>query len=193
MITTTSDSQTEILNHIMDLYHRWPIQADLTYSTGRFWTGGLPKPKIRCDINPDLEDLTHVCSVANLPFDCATLDSAVIDLPFIHAHGKASIIGNRFSSIPSQKELDLLHHAAALEAARVLEKNGLLIWKCQDIIESGKPVWNHIKIYEHCVEAGFKAEDLFVLVRKSAIQGHNHAIQQHARRTHSYFWVFLRR
>lgn len=193
MITTVSDSQTEILRRIMDLYHRWPIQADLTYSTGKFWTD-LPKPEIRCDINPELPDLTHVCDVRALPFLDCSLDSAVIDLPFIHAHGKESIMGQRFSSVKSQRELDELHHKAAMEAGRVLRKGGLLIWKCQDIIESSIPVWNHIKIFHHCTIPGwFQAEDLFVLVKKSAIEGWNHARQQHARRTHSYFWVFMRR
>jgi len=191
MITTVSTDQTEILRNIMDLYHIQNFHADFTYSTGAFWRD-LPKPTIRCDIDDSHSDLTLVADIRNLPFGDGVLHSAVIDLPFLHAHGKASIIGNRFSSVRSQAELDDLHRAAALEAARVLAKGAVLVWKCQDIVESGKQVWNHIRVFDHCLAAGFKATDLFILIRKNVVVGHNHHDQVHARKCHSYFWVFAR-
>lgn len=188
MITTVHESQKSVLEAIIALHnYDKPIQADFTYSLGKMWIG-LEKPEIRCDIDNTLPDLTHVADIRAIPFESSSITSAVIDLPFIHAHGMDSIMGNRFSSVRSQYDLDILHRAAAREAGRVITKNGILVWKCQDIVESGKQVWNHVKIMAHCTM--FTPVDLLILVKKSAIQGHNHLNQQHARRTHCYFWVF---
>lgn len=200
LITTVSDSQKEILQNISRLHLNGEhFQADLTYGKGGFWSGWNepedPTPEIRVDLDPrggaSLQP-NVIADISCLPFPDNTLKSCVVDLPFIHAHGKQSIIGNRFSSYPSQKALDNIHHDTARELARVTAPGGLVVWKCQDIIESSKQVWNHIKIYHHMtIPYDFHAEDLFILFRtRNALIGWNQRKQQHARRTHSYFWVF---
>jgi hypothetical protein len=77
-----------------------------------------------------------------------------------------------------------------MELYRVVEPGGLLVWKCQDIVESGKQNWNHCDIRSNAQTAGFIAEDLAILIRKSMPRGHNHNNPQHFRKVHSYFWVF---
>lgn len=199
IITTVSNSQREILQNISRLHlNGQRFQADLTYGKGGFWSGWDepedPTPEIRVDLDPTGGASLRpnvIADIGCLPFPAGTLKSVVVDLPFIHAHGKQSIIGNRFSSYPSQKALDNIHHDTARELARVMAPGGLVVWKCQDIIESSKQVWNHLLIHQHCERVGLHAEDLFILFRtRSALIGWNQRKQQHARRTHSYFWVF---
>lgn len=147
------------------------------------------------DLMPAHESLANLqADIRHLPFKDGSLRSAVVDLPFIHAPGKASVMGQRFSGYPSQKALNELHRETAWEVARVMQPGGLVVWKCQDIIESSKQVWNHIRIHMHATSAGLHAEDLFILHRtKTAVVGWNQHRQQHARRTHCYFWCFVKR
>lgn len=195
MITTVSDDQTLILQNIQTLHNQGdPFQADVTFSTGHFWRKMGYVPEIRCDLDPDLKDLTHPgvdVRALSRHFKPKTLQSVVFDPPFIHAPGKDSIMGNRFSGYPSQRALREMYAGAALEFEKVIRPQGLLVWKCQDIVESGKQVWNHIWIVNR-LAGTFDLVDLFVLTAKSRIQGHNHARQVHARKTHSYVLVFRR-
>lgn len=195
LITTVSDSQSEILQNIAVLHNQSrPFQVDLTWGSGGFWRQGAAaflQPGIRMDLSPDNPATNLQADIRELPFRPGSIQSAVIDLPFIHAPGKQSVMGQRFSGYPSQKALDELHHLAASECARALAPGGLLVWKCQDIIESSKQVWNHLRVHYHCGQVDLRAEDLFILFRtRSALIGWNQRKQQHARRTHSYFWVF---
>lgn len=193
MIYTARDSQAQILRDIWELHLKGkPYHADLTYSTGAFWHGEKP-PRIAPPIRMDLLPGGNVQGdIRALPFRDASLESAVVDLPFVHAPGKDSIMGKRFSGYPSQKALDELHAEAARELYRVLKPKGILVWKCQDIVESGKSVWNHVLIIQHCLALGFILDDLFILVRKNVMTGWNQKRQLHARKNHSYFLVFKR-
>lgn len=197
LITTVSDDQSEILWNIQRLHNNnQPFQADLTWGSGGFWRNRWrTPPMIRMDLAPAPESLVNIqADIRALPFKPGSLKSAVVDLPFIHAPGKASVMGQRFSGYPSQKALNVLHWEAAHQIALAMQPGGLVVWKCQDIIESSKQVWNHIKIHMHATAAGLHAEDLFILHRfRTAVVGWNHTKQQHARRTHSYFWVLRKR
>lgn len=197
IITTVNESQTGVLQAIQTLHnHGQPFQADLTWGSGGFWKGQPhATPKVRMDLAPAHESLANVqADIRALPFKPGSLTSCVVDLPFIHAPGKASVMGQRFSGYPSQRALNELHWEAANQISWVMAPGGLVVWKCQDIIESSKQVWNHIKIHMHATASGLHAEDLFILHRsQTAVVGWNHAKQQHARRTHSYFWVFRKR
>ncbi len=75
------------------------------------------------------------------------------------------------------------------EMKRVLKPEGLLWVKCQDEIESSYQRWSHLEIYEMAKHLGFFGKDLFVLkqARYPKIQ---HEKQHHARKCHSYLWVF---
>lgn len=193
MILSSHRDQNSILTSIMVLHNKnEPFEADLTYGNGSFWKL-LDKPTIRADINPELPNLTHPgCDVQNLPFENESIQSIVFDPPFMHAAGADSIMGNRFGSYPSQFELHVMYRRAAWEISRVLKPDGILVWKCQDIVESGKQVWNHILVHDLATgqTAGLSAIDLFILTRGAAIPGHNHGRQVHARRNHSYWWIF---
>lgn len=88
--------------------------------------------------------------------------------------------------------IERLYFGGIREAKRVLKRNGILIVKCQDEIQSGKQNLNHCTIIDFCVANTFIVEDLFVLVQKGRpIMRHKYQI--HARKNHSYFLVFRKK
>ena len=80
------------------------------------------------------------------------------------------------------------------EFYRVLKTGGILIFKCQDKVSSGKQYMTHCFIYNEAVKIGYYPKDLFVLLAKNRIvadwQAQN---QKNARKFHSYFWVLEKR
>jgi hypothetical protein len=190
VISTVSDNQHEILRNIAALYTGGTFDVDATYSSGGFYTDPtVPEPTHRFDLIPQHTDVVQA-DCRNLPLDSASVGSLVFDPPFIHAAGKASTIGNRFADLPYQHNLRALYLGAMVEFYRVLRPKGVLVFKCQDIVESGKQVMNHCLIWEMATRLGFIELDLFILTAGHRIIGHNHGVQQHARKFHSYFWVF---
>lgn len=187
-------AQEDILRSIIELHLR-PIgcdkfELDATYGNGNFYKfSGIPEPSLKYDLKPRFEHVS-VGDSRNLPIPDDSVTSAVFDPPFIHAHGKDSIIGNIFSSYKNQTVLHEMYAESLAEHYRVIEYEGVLVFKCQDIVESGQQVWSHINIYNYAMEIGFKMIDLFILVSGHRIQGHNHGNQKHARKSHTYFLVF---
>lgn len=72
-----------------------------------------------------------------------------------------------------------------------LATNGILIFKCQDKISSGKQYMSHCFIMNEAVKIGFYPKDLFILIAKQRLVADWQAVnQKNARKYHSYFWVF---
>lgn len=202
-IFSAGTDQQQILCDIATLHNDGqPFQVDLTYGSGSFWTGVAEplKPAIRMDLtpvwkatkgNPESEstDVNIQADVRKLPFATGSVQSVVFDPPFIHAAGKDSIMGQRFGSYPSQRALKQMYWGALMEIQRCLVASGLVVFKCQDIVESGEQCWNHLDIMSNLRSCGIPVIDLFILVKKGQLVGHNHANQQHARRNHCYFVV----
>ncbi len=189
MIGTVANDQHAILRDIAALHCGGAFDVDCTYSTGGFYRHGVPEPRLKFDLEPQCADVVKADCRA-LPLGDGSVRSIVFDPPCNHAPGKASVMGQRFGGLRSQAAHHELYRAALAEFARVLPPGGLVIFKCQDTVESSKQVWNHVLIYGWALEAGFIGRDLFILVKRSSMRGWNWARQQHAHRKHSYFWVF---
>ena len=134
----------------------------------------------------------------NLPLGDSSINCLMFDPPFLATTGKSllsddnnNIINKRFGVYPSEQELHSFYIDSLKEFYRVLDKNGILIFKCQDKISSGKQYMSHCFIYNEAVKIGFYPKDLFVLLAKNRLvadwQVKN---QKNARKYHSYFWVF---
>lgn len=189
MITSVSESQDEILRWILELHVKADrFDLDPCHGNGSFYKN-IPDPRIKYDIEPRNLDVRQA-DVRDLPLLTCTVSSAIFDPPYIHAPGKESIMGKRFGGFRSQRDASVMYFGALAELYRVLVPRGVLVVKCQDIIESGKFVANSAKIVNMAVDLGFEQIDTFILVRKSAMQGHNHGDQKHCRKTHAYFIVF---
>lgn len=199
MIKSISYDQTEIINWILDLHvpsHH--IDCDPTYSKGNFYNNtGIQQPKYKFDILPQVDGVEYGDS-RNLPLDDASIGCMMFDPPFLATTGKSleaddgsNKINKRFGVYPSEKELHQFYIDSLKEAYRVLEDNGILIFKCQDKVSSGKQYISHCFIMNEAVKLGFYPKDLFILLTKNRIvadwQLKN---QKNARKFHSYFWVF---
>ncbi len=132
-----------------------------------------------------------------MPLDNESIECQMFDPPFLATTGKSlktdegNIINRRFGVYSSEKELHQFYVDSLLESHRILKKNGILIFKCQDKVSSGKQYMSHVFIMNEAVRIGFYPKDLFILLAKNRIvadwQLKN---QKNARKFHSYFWVF---
>lgn len=122
----------------------------------------------------------------------------MFDPPFLATTGKSlnenkdnNIINKRFGVYPTEQELHKFYIDSLKEAYRVLDNKGVLIFKCQDKVSSGKQYMSHCFIYNEAVKIGFYPKDLFILLAKNRLvadwQLKN---QKNSRKFHSYFWVF---
>lgn len=152
IIKNISYDQTEILHNIGVLYNNGSDQfdADMTASSLGFYgkSSGceynIPAPKILMDVCPTRNDIIKIEKWGSLPLENESIHSLVIDLPFIVSPQNApsvkakkegaNIIFNRFSSYYPVDNLYLSYYHWLSEASRVLEENGICIFKCQSVI-----------------------------------------------------------
>lgn len=199
VIKSISYSQFEIIDWILKLHvPNQRIDCDPTYSKGNFYkNSGIAKPIYRFDINPQSEDVVYADS-RHLPLADFSINCMMFDPPFLATKGKSldenkqnNIINKRFGVYPSESELHQFYVDSIKEAYRVLNDNGILIFKCQDKISSGKQYMSHCFIHNAAVSIGFYPKDLFILLAKNRIIANWQAKnQKNARKFHSYFWVF---
>ena len=78
------------------------------------------------------------------------------------------------------------------EAYRVLKPGGLLCVKCKDEVESGVQRWSHLELYRIALALGFIAQDFLVFIPTSHTSERRWPKQIHARKNHSYLWIFRR-
>ena len=200
MVKTLSTSQEEIIAWILKLHNNGnPIDADPTYSKGNFYKKTIEEPIHKFDISPQKPGVIKACATS-LPLSDNSIQCLMFDPPFLATTGKSlnkkdgsNIINKRFSVFPNEKTLHEFYDKCLLEFYRVIKKNGILIFKCQDKVSSGKQYFSHCFIYETARKYGFYPKDLFILQAKNRIVAKWQRNQKHARKFHSYFWVFEKR
>lgn len=199
VVKSISYDQSEIIANILRLHVKeHKIDCDCTYSKGNFYKDtGIAAPKYKFDIEPQTEGVKFGDSRA-LYLEDASISCMMFDPPFLAATGVSlksktenNIIAKRFGVYPSEKELHQFYIDSMKESYRVLKDKGILIFKCQDKISSGKQYMTHCFIHDEAVKIGFYPKDLFVLLAKSRLVADWQAAnQKNARKYHSYFWVF---
>ena len=199
IIKSISYEQSEIIKWILQLHvPDKKIDCDPTYSIGNFYKNtGIDEPEYKFDINPQVEGVKFGDS-RNLPLDDNSINCMMFDPPFLATTGKSliedkdnNIINKRFGVYPSEQALHQFYIDSLKESYRILKNKGILIFKCQDKISSGKQYMSHCFIHDEAVKIGFYPKDMFVLLAKNRLvadwQLKN---QKNARKFHSYFWVF---
>lgn len=173
---------------------------DVSWGNGGFWR--------RCDtdrfrlIGSDLHALTGIQARADyrqLPYRQAIADVVVIDPPYVPVTSKADRVihatyRNNVSGL-GQHYSDILelYRGSMTEAMRVLRPGGTCWVKCQDLVNGKQQHWSIINIHALGAELGYRVDDLFVLINPQPPGAWRSERQYHARRNHSYLWIFRKR
>lgn len=194
IIKSVSTDQYEILNWILKLYvPAGFFQADFTFSIGVFYRDNkVPVPQLRFDKFPEQCEGVLPLEHAERIIDDGTLDSCIVDLPFLVTRRewtKTSRIAERFNSFNDMAEATEANKYIIGLAYRKLKKKGIYVMKTQDMFTEGKQLWFHRYVEEWAEEIGFKLIDMFILVAESRMLGKG-LNQRVARKYHSYFFVF---
>ena len=197
MVKSISYSDEEIINWILQLHCKTPIEVDPTYSKGNFYKGNIQKPIYKFDLYPQVEGVVKA-NAEHLPLESDSINTLMFDPPFLATKGKSLTVVNesnkinkRFGVYPTEKELHQFYINALTEFYRILKTNGILIFKCQDKVSSGTQYFSHNFIINEAEKLGFYTKDMFILLAKQRIvakwQLEN---QKNARKFHSYYLVF---
>lgn len=198
IISSISFSEEEILKDILELHCPHGIDLDPCYSIGSFYErSGISRPKYRFDIEPSIGGVTKA-NANNLPLPDSSIKSVMFDPPFViggqtykDAKDGSCITAKRFTNFDSWQQLKDMYLSSMVDIYRVLDINGVLIFKCQDTVSSGKQHITHVWVMNVAIEIGFYPKDLFILLSKNRLIG-AHETQQHARKFHCYYWVFIK-
>ena len=199
LVKSISYDQSEIIRNILELYvPNKTIDCDPTYCIGSFYKNtGITAPRFKFDIKPQLDDVVQA-DCRNLPIEDKSLDCIMFDPPFLATKGVSlekndanNRINKWYGVYDNEKELHRMYVDSMAEFYRILRNDGILIFKCQDKTSGRKQYYSHIFIQNEAVKLGFYPEDLFILLAKQRIVADWQAAnQKHARKYHSYFWVF---
>ena len=205
VIKNISHNQSEILRNILLLHNNAEgFYLDLTYGMGKFYEQSkkyfVPQPVIRMDVYPQMEDVIKIEKNGKLPFENNSIPSIVLDLPFTVSppnapstklnKEKTNIIMKRFSSFYPKEEMFKAYHHYINEAYRVLQNNGICVFKTQACVSGGIQLMMPEYSWLVAQQCGFYILDQFFLIAKSRL--HSGKLQNicHARKYTSTFFVF---
>lgn len=181
--------------------------ADVTYGSGIFWKN-VPKGKYTLHAT----DIKTDTDCRKLPYADGSIDCVVLDPPYmegLYRRDGSQLAGAGtyapFRSTYSNGEATTddgnpKYHDAVLdfyfqsarEAHRVLRDYGILLVKCQDEVSANVQRLTHVELINEYKSMGFYVKDLFVVVRSNKPGVSRIKKQEHARKNHSYFLVFVK-
>lgn len=207
IIKSINYDQHEIIRDILLLHNNGDnIDCDITYSKGNFYgtfndSNGnefeIKPPTYKFDVVPLFDDVEKIEPLGKIPLEDGSIKCLMVDLPFVVTSPTApslsassgNIIARRFAFYGSEKELLESYRHWIAEGYRVLEPNGIMIFKCQPIINCNTQWINHVYSCNIAEQIGFYIKDEFMLLAKSRLIG-KVKNQCHSRKYHSYFYVF---
>jgi hypothetical protein len=184
------------------------IVADVTYGKGIFWKNISRESYIL-----RATDIKTGVDCRKLPYADGSIDCVVLDPPYMeglyrplveHLAGAGTYAAFRETysngqATPHKEGQPKWHDAvldfyfqAAHEAFRVLRTYGVLILKCQDEVSANRQRLTHVEIINKLETLGFYTKDLFIVVRSNKPGVSRAKRQEHARKNHSYFLVFVK-
>ncbi len=192
--TTVTGNNSDLIESVCKLYvHPGDEIADVTFGKGVFWRKvNLSKIKL---VKSDVKTCPSApYDFRHLPYEDSSFDHVILDPPYMHNAGRP-MVDKRYGNSTTTKgmyhrDIMQLYLQGMTEGRRILKVGGLLWVKCQDEIESGYQRWSHIEIYEFARTLGLYGKDLFVLIPTSRTVVQRQ--QQHARKSHSYLWLFAK-
>lgn len=187
------------------------VIADVTWGKGAFWRKVQKDTDMRTrlrllasDIEPSLEPVAGevdgwaACDFRTLPYANASVDVVVLDPPYVHSPGQ-HMTDPRYNNAATTRgfyhdDIMNLYREGMVEALRVLRDDGLIWVKSKDQVMSGQQRWSMVDLHNIAVnELGLYAQDFFVLVPTSRTSAGRWKVQKHARKNHSFMWIFRKR
>lgn len=202
--TAHTGSNADLIVEVGKLYiEDGALVADVTYGRGAFWKKtDTSRFKLHLsDIQPQVKTCPHSrvrvkkLDFRKLPYRKGSMDVVVLDPPYVHNPGQ-HVTDKRYNNAATtagmyNADILALYEEGMREAHRVLRtEGGRLFVKCKDEVESGVQRWSHVRILEAALAMGFVARDLFVLIPSSRTTSNRWENQIHARKNHSFLWVF---
>lgn len=196
--SVVNGNNADLIVHIAPLYiPAGSVVRDVTWGKGAFWkkmdTGSISL--VGSDIAPHVAvgDVL-LADFRALPDADGSADVVVLDPPYIHNPGKHQT-DSRYNNAAttggmSHNDIRALYGDGMAEAMRVLKPGGRLLVKGKDEIESGRQCWSHAELREDAEVLGFYSKDFFILVPTSRTSMNRWSTQKHARKVHSFLWVF---
>lgn len=182
--------------------------ADVTWGKGTFWS---QVPDGLYDVKAT--DIQMGVDCRDLPYEDGSIDAVVLDPPYMEGlfrkdtthmagSGTHSAFRDRYSDSQATEHIEGapkwhdavldLYFKAAWEAKRVLRNYGVFIVKCQDEVSANRQRLTHVEIINELAD-DFYCKDLFVVTRPNKPAVSRLLKQEHARKNHSYFLVFIKR
>lgn len=188
------ENEQDCLKAILEIHNNGnTFECDPMFNKGYFYKT-IERPRFIFDITP----LVEGCIRANaecLPIADASIGSIVLDPPFMICtrESQRNFYSSKTHSYYSSLQDMITGYTKIIkEASRVLKKNGLLVFKCQDYTDS-KTVMSHCLVYNIATSLGFYAKDLAILnIPKSKVYN-GKTKQRHLRKVHTYFWVLIKK
>lgn len=191
LIKSVQYNDRDILLSIRKLYLGGDnFDLDPCFSEGKFY-GDLKLPKHRMDKHPKNDSILENDIMDGIPLESKSLNGIVFDPPFMFGkHGKtdSNKMTKRFTMFDNWNQLESMYKAALVEFYRLLRKGGIVAFKCQDYTDS-RTTLTHCFVHHWAMLAGFKVEDLFILVFTGGRIWNPNLIQRHSRKYHSYWFV----
>jgi hypothetical protein len=192
VLTSYQCNNDHLIGQVARLYFQAGDRiADVTFGQGRFWR---LMDVAQYDLHPSdlLTVPEHPYDFRKLPYCSGGFDVHVLDPPYMHhpsarRHLCADYRNYETTKGFSHDDIIQLYRDGMSEGWRILKPGGLMQVKCKDEIEGGRQRMSHIEIHDIAVkEWNMDVQDLFVLIQKSVRFRHI----RHARKNHSYLWVF---
>jgi phage N-6-adenine-methyltransferase len=194
IVTSYQCNNDGLMAQVARLYFRTGDRiADVTYGRGRFWR---LTNMTQYDFHPS--DLLTVperpYDFRNLPYRSHEFDAHVFDPPYMHNPPARRYLNADYKNFDTTKgishdDIIRLYRDGMSEGWRILKPGGLMLVKCKDEIESGRQRMSHVEVHDIAVkELGMEVRDLFVLTQKALLVRFRN--NNHARKNHSYLWVF---
>jgi hypothetical protein len=182
--------------------------ADVTWGKGAFWKL-VPEGEYKVLAT----DIQMGVDCRELPYEDGTIDALVLDPPYMeglfrrktdhmagsgshgafrkhYSDGRAS---EQEPGAPKYHDAVIdLYLRAGQEAKRVLRDYGVFIVKCQDEVSANTQRLTHVELINAWAQ-DFYCKDLFVVMRPNKPGIVRLLTQEHARKNHSYFLVFIKR
>ena len=181
---------SDLILEVYNLYSKPEDKiADLTYGKGVFWRKVGTSQVTGSDIVTVPE---RPYDFRDTPYENDQFDIAVLDPPYIHSPGQ-HITDHRYQNSATtggmlHKDIRQLYVDGIKECSRIAKRQ---VWvKCKDQVQSGMQRWAHCEMLVDALNLGLFARDLFILIPTSQTSRGRWSVQHHARKPHSYLWVF---